>query len=144
MPAKFNALNVFHARDDVIVAAIRDQAACHAWGRGDAVRAVLRVLYTRSRVRFWENTEGCFPSAQCTCGPSQPLHNTLTSSVPRQLDFLFLPGWAATARRAEPFCKREKWKKASLSWPSSGSGLKERPPIHFIVALCKFTQSDAF
>lgn len=44
VPAQLDAIDVFHARDDVIVAAVRHQAARHAWRRRDPVRAVLGVL----------------------------------------------------------------------------------------------------
>lgn len=44
MPPQLDAFDVFHPRDDVIVAAIRNQAARHPRRRGGSVRRVLRVL----------------------------------------------------------------------------------------------------
>lgn len=44
VPAQLDAVNVLHARDNVVVAAVRHQAACHAWRRRDPIRAVLGIL----------------------------------------------------------------------------------------------------
>lgn len=42
--AQLDALDVLHPRDDVVVAAVRHQAARHAGGGRDAVGAVLGIL----------------------------------------------------------------------------------------------------
>lgn len=47
--AQFNAVNVLHTRDNVVMATVRHQTAGHARGRGDAIGAVLRVLTQNSR-----------------------------------------------------------------------------------------------
>lgn len=44
VPAQLDAVDVLHARDDVVVAAVRHQTARHARRRGNAIRTVLRVL----------------------------------------------------------------------------------------------------
>jgi hypothetical protein len=47
--AQFNAVNVLHTRDNVVMATVRHQTASHARGGGDAIRAVLRVLMQDGR-----------------------------------------------------------------------------------------------
>lgn len=44
VPAEFDAVDVLHARDYVVVTAVRHQTAGHAGCGRDAIRAVLRVL----------------------------------------------------------------------------------------------------
>lgn len=48
MAAQLNAVDVLHARDDIVMAAVGHQAPGHAWRRGDTIRAVLRVLTLHS------------------------------------------------------------------------------------------------
>lgn len=58
MAAQLDAVDVLHARDDIVMATVRHQTPGHARRSGDTIRAVLRVLTlhseeVRERTELW-------------------------------------------------------------------------------------------
>lgn len=65
MAAQLDAVDVLHARDDIVVAAVRHKTPRHAWRGGDPIRAVLRVLTLHSG-EIRQRTEHMVTTSQST------------------------------------------------------------------------------